>query len=62
MQSNLAQTKQLLKKERLINREQEHMLNKMQAEIEALNQRWLLTEERIKSGENMYHILSRTTS
>jgi len=26
----------------------------MQAEIEALNQRWMMTEERIRSGENMF--------
>lgn len=38
------------------------MLKKMQAEIEALNQRWILTEEKIRSGENMYHLISRTNS
>jgi hypothetical protein len=34
----------------------------MQAEIEALNQRWMLTEEKLRSGQNLYHLISRTTS
>lgn len=59
---DLSRVKDLLKKERQVNREQVDLLKKMQAEIEALTQRWQMTEERLKSGEAMYNILSRTTS
>ncbi len=38
------------------------MLKKMQAEIEALNHRWMMTEEKLKTGENVFNILSRTTT
>ncbi len=34
----------------------------MQAEIAALNQRFMLTEEKLRSGENLYHLISRTNS
>ena len=27
-----------------------------------MNQRWILTEEKLRSGENMYHLISRTNS
>jgi hypothetical protein len=37
------------------------MLKRMQAEIEALNQRWILTEEKLRSGQNLYHLISRST-
>ncbi len=52
----------MLKQEKIVNREQQEMLKKMQAEIEALNHRWMMTEEKIRAGENAYHILSRTTT
>ena len=37
LRKSLLNTKQMLKKEKLINREQQDMLKKMQAEIENLN-------------------------
>jgi hypothetical protein len=38
------------------------MLKRMQGEIEALTQRWMITEEKLKSGENMYHMISRAAT
>lgn len=49
-----------MRKEKLLNRSQEDKLKKMQAEIEALTERWKMTEEKIKSGENMYLLMQRT--
>ena len=59
---DLQKAKSQLKKEKHLNRQQVDQLQKMQAEIETLTKRWQMTEDKIKSGETMYNILSRTTS
>jgi len=49
-----------LKQERDMNRHQEDQLKCLKAEIEALNERWRITDEKIKSGETLYQLIHRT--
>eukprot|EP00347_Sterkiella_histriomuscorum_P006970 403350747 len=59
---SLLSTKQQLRKEKIINQRQEDKMKKLEAQIEALTQRWTMTENNIKSKENMIQLLQRINS
>ena len=45
-----------------MNREQEVKIKKLEAQIEALTQRWMMTEENIKARDNMHNLMLRLTA
>ncbi|CDW73682.1 UNKNOWN [Stylonychia lemnae] len=59
---SLLSTKQQLKRERLANQQQEDKMKKLEAQIEALTERWKMTEDSVKAKENMNQLMQRINS